>query len=59
MLYSTKIEYEEDKYIEPLGLGFDVLARTSSEEEIKENIGCPGLLIQYKNYPAKKVKIQM
>ena len=60
---------EEDKYLESLGLGFDVtksltikidvLARGSSEEEIKENIGCLGLLIQYKNYPAKKVKIQM
>ena len=60
---------EEDKYLESLGLGFDVtksliiridvLARGSSEEEIKENIGCLGLLIQYKNYPDKKVKIQM
>lgn len=60
---------EEDKYLESLGLGFDVtksltikidvLARGSSEEEIKENIGCLGLLIQYKNYPNKKVKIQM
>ncbi len=60
---------EEDKYLESLGLGFDVtksltikidvLARGSSEEEIKENVGCLGLLIQYKNYPDKKVKIQM
>lgn len=60
---------EEDKYLESLGLGFDVtksliikvdvLARESSEEEIKENLGCLGLLIQYKNYPKKKVKIQM
>ncbi|MDX2432035.1 MAG: hypothetical protein QNK35_13950 [Bacteroides sp.] len=60
---------EDDKYLESLGLGFDVtksltikidvLARGSSEEEIKENIGCLGLLIQYKNYPNKKVKIQM
>ena len=60
---------EEDNYLESLGLGFDVtksltikidvLARQSSEEEIKGNIGCLGLLIQYKNYPNKKVKIQM
>ncbi len=60
---------EEDKYLESLGLGFDVtksliikvdvLARESTEEEIKENIGCLGLLIQYKNYPKKKVKLQM
>jgi len=60
---------EEDKYLESLGLGFDVtksliikidvLARESTEEEIKENIGCLGLLIQYKNYPDKKVKLQM
>lgn len=60
---------EEDKYLESLGLGFDVtksliikidvLARESSEEEIKENQGCLGLLIQYKNYPNKKVKLQM
>jgi hypothetical protein len=60
---------EEDKYIESLGLGFDVtksliikvnvLARESSEEEIKGNTGCVGLLIQYKNYPKKKVKLQM
>jgi hypothetical protein len=60
---------EEDKYLESLGLGFDVtksliikvdvLARESSEEEIKENIGCLGLLIQYKNYPKKKVQLQM
>lgn len=60
---------EEDKYLESLGLGFDVtksliikvdvLARESSEEEIKGNLGCLGLLIQYKNYPNKKVKLQM
>ena len=60
---------EEDKYLESLGLGFDVtktliikidvLARESTEEEIKENMGCLGLLIQYKNYPKKKVKLQM
>ena len=60
---------EEDKYLESLGVGFDVtksltikvdvLARESTEEEIKENIGCLGLLIQYKNYPKKKVQLQM
>ena len=60
---------EEDKYLESLGLGFDVtksliitvevLARESTEEEIKENLGCMGLLIQYKKYPNKKVKLQM
>jgi hypothetical protein len=60
---------EEDKYLESLGLGFDVtksliikvdvLARESTEEEINENMGCLGLLIQYKNYPEKKVKLQM
>jgi hypothetical protein len=60
---------EEDKYLESLGLGFDVtkslvikvdvLARESTEEEIKNNLGCLGLLIQYKNYPNKKVNLQM
>lgn len=60
---------EEDRYLESLGLGFDVtksliikvdvLARESTEEEINENLGCLGLLIQYKNYPNKKVKLQM
>jgi hypothetical protein len=60
---------EEDKYLESIGLGFDVtksliikvdvLARESSEEEIKGNLGCLGLLIQYKNYPSKKVQLQM
>jgi hypothetical protein len=60
---------EEDKYLESLGLGFDVtksliikvdvLARESSEDEVKGNSGCLGLLIQYKNYPNKKVKLQM
>lgn len=65
VLYDNK----EDKYLESLGLGFDVtksliikvevLARLSTEEEIKENIGCLGLLIQYKKYPKKKVQLQM
>ena len=60
---------EDDKYLESLGVGFDVtksllikvdvLARESSEQEIKENLGCLGLLIQYKNYPNKKVRLQM
>jgi hypothetical protein len=60
---------EDDKYIESLGLGFDVakpitirvdvVARKSTEEEIKEKIGCVGLLIQYKNYARKKVKLQI
>ena len=60
---------EQDDYIESLGLGFDVtkslnilvtvLARESSEDEIRENVGCLGLLIQYKNYPNKKVKLKM
>jgi len=65
MLYDN----EEDKYLESLGLGFDVsrpilikvdvLARDSSEEEVKENVGCVGLLIQYKKYPKRKIQLQM
>lgn len=65
----TLYDNKEDKYLESLGVGFDVtksliikvdvLARESSEEEIKENVGCLGLLIQYKNYPKKKVQLQM
>ena len=60
---------EGDKYIESLGLGFDVakpltirvdvIARKSTEEQIQEKIGCIGLLIQYKNYARKKVKLQI
>ncbi len=60
---------EEDKYLESLGLGFDVsksmtikvkvLARRSSEQEVMEKVGCLGLLIQYKNYPKKKVNLQL
>jgi len=60
---------EEDRYLESLGVGFDVtktlivkvdvLARESTEEQIKENLGCLGLLIQYKNYEKKKVQLQM
>ena len=58
-----------DRFIESLGIGFDVtkslkikvdvLARKASEEEILDNLGCLGLLIQYKNYPDRKVKLQM
>jgi len=60
---------ERDRYLESLGLGFDVtrsltiridvLARESTEEEIRNNVGCLGLLIQYKNYGEKKVRLQM
>ncbi len=60
---------EEDKYLESLGLGFDVakpmiirinaIARLSTDEEIKDKIGCLGLLIQYKNYSRKKVQLQL
>ena len=58
-----------DKYIESLGVGFDatktltmkidVLARKATEEEIEDFIGCLGLLVQYKNYPKKKVNLRM
>jgi len=50
-------------------VGFDVtksitvtiqaLARTSSENEVEHSVGCVGLLIQYKNYDAKKVNLKM
>jgi len=59
----------DDSYLESIGLGFDVakpltikvdvLARKSSEEEIKDKVGCLGLLIQYKNYSRKKVSLQL
>ncbi len=65
VLYDNK----EDDFPESLGLGFDVtksliirvnvLARKSTEQEIEENIGCLGFLIQYKNYPKKKVNLQL
>ncbi len=65
VLYDNK----EDEFLESLGLGFDVtksliikvsvLARKSTDEEIEENIGCLGFLIQYKNYPKKKVNLQL
>lgn len=60
---------EQDKYVESLGLGFDVakpltirvnaIARLSTEEEIQDKIGCLGLLIQYKNYERKRVQMQL
>jgi hypothetical protein len=68
---SKQVLYDNtnDRYIESLGVGFDVtkslaitiqaLARESSEEEVENNVGCVGLLIQYKNYPERKVKLKM
>lgn len=65
VLYDNK----EDEFLESLGLGFDVtksliikvkvLARKSTDEEIAKNVGCLGFLIQYKNYPKKKVNLQL
>jgi hypothetical protein len=59
----------KDKYIESLGIGFDVtksliikvdvVARKASEAEIDQYVGCLGLLIQYRNYSQKKVNLQM
>lgn len=59
----------QDKYIESLGVGFDVtksltiqvsvLARKATPEEIEEYMGCLGLLLQYRNYPERKVTLQM
>jgi hypothetical protein len=59
----------KDKYIESLGIGFDVtksltvtvdvVARKATEEEIEDYVGCLGLLIQYRNYARKKVNLQM
>jgi hypothetical protein len=59
----------EDDFLESLGLGFDVtksliikvnvLARKSTDKEIEEKVGCMGFLIQYKNYPKKKVNLQL
>ena len=59
----------QDRYIESLGVGFDVtksltiqvsvLARKATPEEIEGYIGCLGLLLQYRNYPERKVKLQM
>jgi len=60
---------QEDEFLESLGLGFDVtrsltikvsvLARLSTPQELEEKIGCLGFLIQYKNYPKKKVNLQL
>jgi hypothetical protein len=60
---------QEDEFLESLGLGFDVtrsltikvsvLARLSTPQELEENVGCLGFLIQYKNYPKKKVNLQL
>jgi len=60
---------QEDEFLESLGLGFDVtksliikvnvLARLSTAQELEENVGCLGFLIQYKNYPKKKVNLQL
>ncbi len=65
VLYDNK----DDNYIESLGVGFDVsktiviqvnvLARKAKPEEIKDYLSCIGLLLQYKNYPEKKVNLQM
>jgi hypothetical protein len=65
LLYDNK----DDKYVESLGVGFDVtknliiqvnvLARKATPEEIKGYLSCIGLLIQYKNYSEKKVNLQM
>jgi hypothetical protein len=59
----------QDKYIESLGVGFDVtktlmiqihvLARKATPEEIEGYMGCLGVLLQYMNYPEKKVNLQM
>lgn len=68
---SKQVLYDNtnDRYIESLGVGFDVtkslaitiqaLARESSEEEVENNVGCVGLLIQYKNYDKRKVNLRM
>jgi hypothetical protein len=65
VLYDNK----DDNYIESLGIGFDVtktiiiqinvLARKAKPEEIKDYLSCVGLLLQYKNYPEKKVNLQL
>jgi hypothetical protein len=65
VLYDNK----DDNFIESLGVGFDVtrtmiiqvsvLARKAKPEEIEEYVSCIGLLLQYKNYPDKKVNLQM
>jgi len=59
----------QDKYVESIGIGFDstkpliilinVLARRATPEEIESYMGCVGMLLQYKQYPEKTVKLQM
>jgi hypothetical protein len=68
---SEQVLYDNanDKYIESLGVGFDitksltmkidVLARKANEDEIKNFLGCLGLMIQYKNYENKKVNLRV
>lgn len=65
ILYDNK----SDNFIESLGVGFDVtktllievnvLARKAKPDEIEGYVSCIGMLIQYKNYPEKKVNLQM
>jgi hypothetical protein len=60
---------EDDRYLESVGIGFDatksltlrvnVLARDASDIEIRDYVGCLGLLIQYRNYPDRKVNLQI
>ena len=59
----------DDRFLESVGIGFDgtksltlkvnVLARDATDVEVKEYLGCLGLLIQYRNYPDRKVNLQM
>lgn len=59
----------DDRYLESIGIGFDVtksltmkvnvLARNASDIEVEEYVGCLGLLIQYRNYPDRKVNLQI
>ncbi|GAI39654.1 unnamed protein product, partial [marine sediment metagenome] len=65
----TLYDNETDRYIESLDVGFDdtknliikidVLARKASEAEREDYLACLGLLIQYKNYPEKKLNLQL
>ena len=60
---------ENDRYLESVGIGFEVtksltlrvnvLARDATDVEVEEYVGCLGLLIQYRNYPDRKVNLQM
>ena len=42
-----------------LTIKVDVLARKASDVEIENYLSCLGLLIQYRNYPGRKVKLKM